>query len=130
MLLAGYTSLVLLACYIPALRFLPGYDQDPLGAAFFLALQMWPGIGIIGLASFLATKLFRIPLLTSIPAILYPATLGLLTWASDSSSQGQLPAFIRRIPDDSIFWVNGALFFVAFVLILMGTRMFFIKWKK
>jgi uncharacterized membrane protein YedE/YeeE len=124
MLFATYLSLVILACYVPALRFLPGYDPDPLGAAFMLTLGLWPAIGVAGVVAFLLTRLLRISLLTSVSAVAYPAVLGLLCWATDSSSQGKLPSFLRKLPDDSLFWINIVALVVAFVLILIGTRRF------
>ena len=129
MLLTGYTSLVLLACFVPELRFLPGYDQDPLGAIFGLAFRLWPSLGIIGFISILAAKPIRIPLLTSLPAIAYPAILGLLIWATDSSPHGFLSSIFSRFPESSFDWANWILFLITFVLILVGTRTFIKNWK-
>ena len=124
MLLTGYTSLVLLACFIPELRFLPGYDQDPLGAFFAIAFRLFPCLGIIGLISLLVAKPIRIPLLTGLASIAYPAIFGLLIWATDSSPHGILSTIFSRFPESTFDWANLILFLITFVLILMGTRNF------
>lgn len=122
--LAGYLSLLILACYIPALQWLYGYDPDPLGVFFTLTLLFWPIIGGLGLIGIIVTRLFKIPLLTAVPAFAYAAVMGFLIWAGDSSSYGTLPRFLRKIPDSIIWRMNAVLLVLAFLCVLIGIGRF------
>ena len=86
MLAGAYVHVYWMAYDFPTLRWIPGWDQDPIGIAFLHYLYVLPAIGIVSLVITIFHRRLSVSLRLSLPALIY-AILCIAYYAYFSSQQ-------------------------------------------
>jgi len=114
-LLSGvYAHLYWMAYDCRWLRWIPGWDQDPIGIGFLHALFILPTIGIVALIVAIFHKQLKVPLALPLPALIY-ATLYGLVFAYFADYQ-RPPQWMREAFAAYGTQVMNVIFWIAFIL--------------
>ena len=118
---AAHATLCILACYWPFLRWIPGYDPDPLGSSFALMFLM-PYLGILGILALIFKRYAQISRLTGLSALAYVVPAGLAAWAGDTGFPlfTIMPVWLRNVIRSSGFTLNCIFLSLGIILFVMA----------
>ena len=114
-MLAGvYAHLYWMAYDFPSLRWVPGWDQDPVGIALLHALYILPAIGVVALIITIFHRKLGVSLALALPALIYAIISGACFAYFNNSHRP--PQWLRDVFDryDDPAW--SLLFWATFIL--------------
>ena len=118
MLGGAYVHLYWMAYIFPSLRWIPGWDPDPIGIAFLNYLYVLPAIGIVALIVTIFHRTLKVSLSLPLPPLIY-AVLCVAYYAYFSSQQ-RPPQWLRDASSAYGETIWHLVFWTTFILTILA----------